>query len=227
MSSYLPTNECRAYLDNTVLIDLLDPNRSRHSHAKQFLQLFQRHRNSGQLSLVTSTWALTECQGVLYENELTNRGVRIPPSVRPRNLLPPDRPSLNTANQQVVKLLQTFQTTTRFFLLPDSTRDTLPTWQLTQEIGKVAGIWPTDSIHLAFALENDCTILVTDDKDLLDKIECCQSSLIRPYRRKQFSQLNIIPPFTAYGLMPTRCRIPGRSSLRASAMQTLNALGFH
>jgi hypothetical protein len=228
MSSQQQPVPGRVYLDNTALVDVADPTERRYAAAQQFLQVFQRHRHTGLLQLITSTWTMTECHGILYGKELSRRGITIPgrAGINPRNYLPPDRPSLNAAHRQVVALLQTLQTTTDFQLWPDQSRDAVPTYQLAMQIGREAGIWPTDSMHLALALESDCTMLVTDDRDFLDKIDCCHASLIQPYRRQQFSQLQSPPPFQAHGLIPTTCRIPGQGRRRPSAMQALITLGF-
>lgn len=225
-----PPELCLAYLDTCALLDIADATRGRHADALLLLSLFQRHQNSGLLWMGTSRWAITECHGILYENELGHLGIRGPqrrgrPS-RPRDLVPPNAAALTAATQTKNNLLQTMATTTDFLLLPDAT-DATPMWQLAMRFAEEAGIYAPDSIHVATALENgDCKILVSDDNDLLDKIDSCQANLIQPYRQQQFSLLPITPPFNAYGIQRTRSRLPGRH-FRQTAIQALNALGFN
>lgn len=224
-----PPELCLVYLDTCALLDIADTARPRHADAMHLLSLFQRNQNSGLLWMGTSRWAITECHGVLYENELGRLGIRGPRRggrSRPRDLVPPNAAALAAATQAKNNLLQMIGTTTDFLLLPDA-RDATPMWQLAMRIAEEAGIYAPDSIHVATALENgDCKILVSDDRDLLDKIDSCQGNLIQPYRQQQFSLLPVPPPFNAYGIHRTQSRLPTRH-YRLTALQALNALGFN
>lgn len=225
-----PTEPCLVYLDCTALLDLILPIaiRPRHNAANQLLALVQRHYRTELLRLVTSIWATTECQSILYEEELKSRGVVPPKSKKLRDIVPPNKAALSAATKKVEALKQTlFATTHDFLFLPDPSRVSMQLLQLTQELTSEAGFYPPDSIHLALALESDCSIIVTDDRNFLNKIDCCQAQLIQPYRRRRFSQLPTSPPFHAHALEPTTTKISGqRNRNRLPALQALNALGF-
>ena len=225
-----PIEPCLVYLDTCALVDIADVARVRHGDAIQLLSLFQRHQHNGVLWLATSRWAITECHGVLYDTELQRSRIRPPRrGGRPRplrDIVPPNATALAAATQTKNNLLQILTSTTDFLLLPDAV-DATPMWQLTMRIAEEAGIYAPDSIHVATALENgDCKILVSDDQDLLDKIDSCQASLIQPYRQQQFSMLPAAPPFNAYGIQRSRSNLPGHHR-RLTAEQALNALGFN
>lgn len=218
------------YLDTTALIDLADHTQPRNGDAVQLLALFQRYQTSGLLRLGTSLWAVTECHGVLYKGELTS--LRVPKPTRAgksrslRDTVPPNAAALTAATLAKDALVQTLMTTTDFLLLPDPGRVATPMWELAMRFAAEAGIWPPDSIHVATALESgDCKVLVSDDGDLLDKVDSCQTHLIQIYRQQQFSMLAAPPPFNAYGILQTQSELPTRR-VRPSAMQALNALGF-
>jgi predicted nucleic acid-binding protein len=220
------------YLENSALIDLADPTEQRHADAMQLLALFQRYQNSELLWLTTSLWAITECHSVLYRKALEQLGIARPMRGGRRrdlrNLLPPNQAALITATQQKETLLQTLSTTTDFRILPAASSDSSRLLQLTMRLAEEAAIWAPDSIHVAIALESgDCQIIVTDDGDLLDKIDDCQAHLIQPYRQQQFSMLPTPPSFNAYGVARTTSELPSQRGLtRLSALQALNALGF-
>jgi hypothetical protein len=198
----------------------------------ELLALFQHYHNSGLLWLTTSLWAITECHSVLYRKELERLGIARPiRGGRPRDvrdILPPNQAALTIATQQKDSLLQVLSTTTDFLILPDANSNASPMLQLTIRLAEEAGIWAPDSIHLAIALESgDCQLFVTDDSNLLDKLDSCQPHLIQPYRQQQFSMLPTPPPFVAHGILPTVSQLPSQiGHARLSAIQTLNVLGF-
>ena len=65
-----------------------------------------------------------------------------------------------------------------------------------------AGVWAPDSIHLAIAIDSgDCTIFVTDDGDLLDKIDSCQADFIQLTDNNN-SRCYLFSPFNGYGINP-------------------------
>jgi len=167
---------------------------------------------------------------VLYEGELIRSGVPRPTRrgrhLNVRHTVPPDPAALLAATRTKDALLKTLATSTDFLLLPDSRGDASPMWQLAMMFAEQAGIYAPDSIHVATALEHgDCKILVSDDRDLLDKVDSCHPHLIQVYRRQQFSLLPAPPPFAAHGIGRTRSQLPTRH-FRPSAIQALNALGF-
>jgi predicted nucleic acid-binding protein len=225
-----PPELCRVYLDTCTLIDLADATRARNAEALQLLALFQRNQNSGLLKVGTSFWAITECHSVLYDLELERS--RVPQPMRGgrrlnrRDTVPPDRAALAAATQTKNNLLEILRTTTDFLLLPDPGQDAIAMWQLAMRLAEEAGIYAPDSIHVATALEDrDCKILVSDDRDLLDKVDSCQIGLIQSHRQQQFSMLPAPPPFNAYGILQTQSELPTHH-VRPPAMQALNTLGF-
>ena len=227
-----PTELCMVYLDTCALVDMADNTRPRHADAIQLLNLFQRYQNSSILWLSTSLWSITECHSILYDEALRRRGVQPPPHRRGsrnrRYILPPNQDALADATREKNELLQTFQTTTDFMLLPDPGKDASSLLNLTMRFAEEAGVWAPDSIHLAIALDSgDCTIFVTDDGDLLDKLDSCQADLIQPYRQDQFSLLPALPPFNGNGINETVRQLPSQAgTIRPSTIQALNALGF-
>lgn len=217
------------YLDTCALVDIADANRPRNANALQLLNLFQHYQGSGILWLATSLWSITECHSTLYEQALRRRGVQPPPRRRDRRyILPPNQAALADATQETESLLQLFRTTTAFELLPDLGKNAPSIFGLTMRFAAEAGVWAPDSIHLAIALDSkDCTIFVTDDADLLDKLDSCQADFIQPHRQQQFSMLPVPPPFNGCGINTTVSTLPGQQGRRRpSALQTLNALGF-
>jgi predicted nucleic acid-binding protein len=222
---------CGVYLEASALVDLADSTEVRHNAALPLLALFQRYQNSGILWVATSLWAVTECHSTLYEKELRRLGTA--PPVRAgkrrglRETLPPIAAALAVATNQVDALLNTLQSTTAFLLLPDTNRDAVPLFDLTMRFAKEAALYAPDSIHAAIALgSGDCQILISDDLNFLDKMDSCQASFVVPFRQTQFSELATPPTFNAYGILPTVSELPSHHA-RASAMQALNALGFH
>lgn len=227
-----PAEPCMVYLDTCALVDIADANRPRNANALQLLSLFQQYQGSGILKLATSLWSITECHSILYEEALRRRGVQPPqyrrgPGAR-RNILPPDQAALADATLEKNALLHIFQTTTDFILLPDIRKDATSIFNLTMRFAEEVGVWAPDSIHLAIALDSgDCTVFVTDDRDLLDKLDSCQADFIQPYRQQQFSMLPLPLPFNGCGIDTTVSRLPGQQGRRRpSALQSLNALGF-
>lgn len=237
-------HSCSVYLDNTVLVDLIDNTERRHRTAHKLLSLFQRHQNLDSfqrhqnlgsrpfITVITSEWTITEAYSHFYKKELEQSGVSLSDyrgnSKDARYVLPPDHVALAASYAKVDNLiLNTLQTTTTFQLWPGN-RDTTPIWQLHKEISRQTGIWPTDSMHLAIALDSDCSMLITDDGDLLDKIDHCQNLLIQPYLQQKFSLLPTIPTFDAHAISPSpRSKIPTQPiRVSPSAIQALNALGF-
>jgi predicted nucleic acid-binding protein len=220
-------NQYSVYLDNSTLVDLVDINGPRYALAQQVLALFNRYKNNG-LKVATSFWAITECHSVLYRNELARLSVQRPRRggrrLDLRNTVPPIQAALAVATQQKNTLLQTLFNDTDFTLLPDADRNALPILQLSMLLAEEAAIFAPDSVHVAIALESgDCQIFITDDQDLLDKLDICQPNVIQPYRQRQYSQLPPPPPFDSYALVNTTCYTGAN---RSSALQALNALGF-
>lgn len=220
-------NPYNVYLDNSALVDLIDTTGPRYAVAQQLLALFNQYKNHG-LKVATSFWAITECHSVLYRNELTRLGVPQPMRgnrrLDLRNTIPPVQAALAVATQQKNALLQTLVNDTNLTLLPDADRNALPILQLSTLLAEEAAIFAPDSVHVAIALESgDCQMFITDDHDLLDKLDLCQQTVIQPYRQQQYSQLPTPPPFDSYGLVPTTNHAGAN---RPSALQVLNTLGF-
>ncbi len=224
----------QVYIDTQVLVDLADPDADRHRQAQALIRLFQRYQRPRQLrtlQLVTSAWAVAEAHGVLYQNALERNGVAPPVRAgrvkKVRDTVPPFLTELENAGRQVDTLLSSLQATTSFALLNDATPNITQVWQLVGRIGREAAIYPADSVHLALALQTGCAMLVTDDADFLDKIECCRDTLIQPYRAREFSYFPNLPPFQFCGLRESTSIIPGRPQRsRPAAIRTLNGLGF-
>lgn len=224
----LPTMPYFVYLDTCSVLDLLDPNQPRHAQAKDLLKLFQSYRGTGLLQLRASSWAAAEAHGIVYREELQQ--VTIPSNSyrgsRIRDTIPPRRAQLQAADQRIEPFLQILQTTTNFQLLPELGSNSVELWDLVAQLARKAALWPADSIHLALALQSGCSMLISDDGDLLDKIECCQRTLIQPYRRTEFSEIRL-PLFRAHGIDQRDSIIPHRRhSNREPAIQALYALGF-
>ena len=174
---------------------------------------------------------MAEAHGILYENILKRNGVAPPvrgrQKRRERDTVPPLLTELESAGRQVDALVNSLIATTLFALLNDATATLTQVWQLVGRIGREAAIYPADSVHLALALQTGCGMLVTDDGDFLDKIECCQSTLIQPYRAQEFSYIANLPPFQFCGLQESISIIPGRAGRRRPAAKpTLDRLGF-
>lgn len=222
-----PPEPCLAYIEASVLTDLADNTRPRNRDAVTLLALFQKYQGTGLLWLGTSLFAINECLSGLYDQELTRRAVPRPRGGRNRRLtIPPHLPSLRAATQAKDRLVQTLSTTTDFLLLPDAGRDANPMWQLAMRLAEEAGIYAPDSVHVATAVTNgDCRMLISDDRDLLDKMDYCRANVIDNYRQQQFSMLAVPPSFNAYGVSPTVSRLRTHRR-RPPAIQALNAMGF-
>lgn len=227
-----PTEPYLVYLDASTVLDLLDPNQDRYVQAQVLLQLFQSYRGTGLLQLRASNWAAAEAHGIVYKEELNQPHVRTTISRDSyrrgeiRNTIPPRRAQLQAADRRVEPLLQILQTTTDFQLLPDPGSDSEELWELVAHLARKAAIWPADSVHLALALQSGCSMLISDDGDLLDKIECCQRTLIQPYRRTAFSEIRL-PIFRGHGIEQRASIVPKRKHpSREPAIQVLNSLGF-
>ncbi len=229
-----PVDVYQVYIDTTVLVDLADQTAGRHKQAQSLLRLFQRYqqpRRLQSLQIITSVWAAAEAHGVLYEKFLEKNGA--PRPVRGgkqrsfRDTIPPIISELEAARRQLNSLLTTLQTTTSFLVLNDTNPDATQVWQLVNQIGHEAAIYPADSVHLALALKSGCSMLITDDGDFLDKIECCQETLIRPYRESEFSYIRNLRSFDICGVRQSTSIIPSRpQSTRQGAAATLDTLGF-
>lgn len=225
-----PTDPCMVYLDACTLIDLADSTETRHVAATELLNLFQKYQGQGILWVCTSLWAITEFHSVIYKKVLLQNSLSNPPGRRrdPRHTLPPPTSALTDASNIKNQLLIDLQNTTDFLIIPGTNDNLAEINQLTVRFAEEAAIFAPDSFHLAIALNNgDCSIFVTSDGDVLDKIDCCQPSFIIPYRQQQFSLLSSYPSFEGYGVEEIDILIPGQvGTKRRSAKQTLNSLGF-
>ncbi len=225
----------QVYIDANVLVYLADETASPRlkTEAQRLLALFQRYRQpqrSRRLQLLTSAWAVAEAHGVLYEKAMVSSGVPRPiHGGRERNVrytIPPGQAQLEKASQQLDRLLNELQATTQFLLLNDANPGATKVWQLVNNIARETAIYPTDSVHLALALQSGCATLIAHDTDFLDKIEHCLDSFIRPYRQQEFSHIPNLPPFQACGVVNLPCNIPGKPSRRDGAREMLSRLGF-
>lgn len=225
--SSVPRDPYLVYLDANVLVDMADSRSIRRASAQRLLQLFQNRSNN--LHIYTSRWAIAEAHGVLYGKKLEDIGIVIPlPRGRVRgnrNVFPPRSTELLSAKSDLDNLLSVFSTTTRnFTILPGD----LSTFQLVIRIGEETAVWPADSIHLAFALQSGCSMIVATDNDLLNKIDYYRTSFIVPIRQAVFSQIfATLPPFQCHGLVQTR-RNRGTTlpRQRLSAYDELTNMGF-
>lgn len=216
------------YIDSTFLVDLSLSTEPRHQEALDVLAVFQKHQGSGLLQLRTSAWTASEAHGIFYRKALEKAGYPKPShSNYLRNIVPPVSAELNAATLLTNSVLANLQTTTDFAVLPQAGHDVVAFWNLATRLGHEAAIWPADSVHVALALQEGCTMLISDDNDLLDKIECCQTNLIQPYRQTEFSQISPLPAFQAHGVRQVTCNISGHTvRLHPPALQALRGLGF-
>jgi predicted nucleic acid-binding protein len=128
------------------------------------------------------------------------------------------------ASRDLNKVLSRFQSTTVFTLVSEGS-NLADLWRLVRLIGEKSAIWPPDSVHLAHALQSGCSMFVSDDHKLLDKIDHCRHRLIVPYRREEFSFVTL-PRFKALSVVRTPTTRSGRSAERAAALKALAAIGF-
>lgn len=228
MAASPPPPSYQVYLDSTVLIDLAHSGQPRHAQANALLAVFRKHRNSRALQLMTSAWTVAEAQGVLYGILLKEKGVSPPyQNIHVRNIMPPRVSELNQAKNQLDNVIKDLMVTTDFSFWRDSGSSASQIWPLVVQLGQEAAIWPADSVHLSIALYSGCSMMVSDDRDFLDKIDYC-ATLIKSFRQNEFSQLGNTPEFEACGVdQSARTISPSPANRRRlSAIQRLQKNGF-
>ena len=218
------------YLDNTFLIDLADSAQKRHSEDRRLVDLFRRNAVSELLKVRTSRWALAEAHSVIYRDCARSAGHTDPsPNASsrsdPRYFLPVHVQSVIKANTIVMSVLMELQEQTDFVLLPVGDISQLGFWPLVQQIVLMGVGFPADSVHLAIALEAGCSLLITDDNDLLRKVDYIADPITKPYWTANFGDSPDTPPLTACGVGVWNNVYPGDGK-RPSAIQHLNNLGF-
>lgn len=223
------------YLDCCAFLDIIDPTRRRNHAAQSLVGLARKYRylqgsnNPIALQVVISIWTIIEAQGILYEDLLKRNGIVPQQGVRNvRNNIPPMAAYLQTASTQINNELLNFQRTIDFHVwLPSVPPPAF--WDLVKQLGEEAAIWPNDSLHVASAVLSGCSLFITDDKDLLNKIDYCNNSFIKTYRSKEFSQvITSLPSFTCHGFERTSRVVSGlRQVNRQSVAAALRKVGFH
>jgi len=139
-----------------------------------------------------------------------------------RDIIPPESQHLRNAQKSIEAVLIYLKGKTLFQPLSEVEPGF---FELVNQLSTEHAIWPADSVHLAFALSEGCSLMISDDGDLCDKIECA-SSFIQSYQTKAFSQVSL-PPFRAAGLKTLRSQLPKYSSTeRETAFDVLKNLGL-
>ncbi|RYX84236.1 PIN domain-containing protein [bacterium] len=215
------------FLDTTFLLDLIVPGRGRKSAADDVVKIFNKYEGTGEFFVYTSLWNITEAHGTLYEERMGNNGFTTsrngyPNPKRLRDYIPPETLHLSDAQSDIEQMIQDLENNCLFQVL------SLPrpnAFELANRLSVQYAIWPADSIHLAFALSEACTLFISDDGDLLDKIECA-ASFVLSYQANEFSHISA-PAFNAVGLHSCRSRLASRASApRQTALDALLNLGF-
>lgn len=213
------------YVDTTFLIDLTNQTSKRHSEAKRLMRLFEQHtpaHSSTPIRIKTGSWAVAEAHSVLYEIKLKEKGVKKQNQHKKlRDNLPPDTKALEDAMSELSATLGTLSSKTQFQLLQPNSE----VLALVTTLVEKAAIWPADAIHLAQALTEGCSMLITDDIGFMDKIDYCQNNVIIPYRQDTFQDvIDTMPPFDCYGLDGHRRHVD--KTPRETAWQALQKANF-
>lgn len=211
------------YLDNTFLIDLADPTENRHQGANRAFDIFRRHVSTQLLQVRTSMWAMAEAQSVLYKSSCGAAGIVGPArggsqSSDVRYLMPPDAASMTDSSSRLAETFKMLMDDASLSILPDPGADSNSFWTLVNKLVRGGMFFPNDCVHLAFALQEGCSLILTDDYDFQEKVDYLQSSLIQPYRAQQFPYITDLPAFHACGL---RNR-PRQRPPRLTVFQVLN-----
>ena len=193
----LPSEPYLVYLDSTFLVDLADSNERRHGDAEIVLDLFKYHQSSQLLQVRASMWTVAEAQSILYKNACIRSGM--PEDPDPRKTLPPIQSQLSASQASLLSIINTLMVETTFQFLPDTTSDSNQFWVLVNKIGRETLAFAPDCVHLAFAIEGGCSLLITDDKDFYEKITYCLVSAIEP-QRNAIHSLITLPPFQVGGV---------------------------
>ena len=217
-----------AYLDACTLVGMANSRDRLYLRARRLLGLFKKYHGTRRLVLVTSVWAISEAHGVLYGALLKDAGVRKPKHLNNiRDIYPPRPAELEEAHTRIETVIQELHTDTDLLLWPVPQRGTAEIWDLSHKIGTTTGTWPPDSVHLAIALHSGCSLFVSDDKSLLNRIDYCSDTLINPYRAQEFTDSAGLPTFVGCGLERVDCRdLSIRRKRRMTALQVLHKQGF-
>jgi len=216
-STSAPRDPYLVYLDTTTLVDWLLPTESRHPEAKALVEVFHRYQApTYQIQAWTSQWALTEAHSVLYKKALEKKlGIRVR-DLDSRKYFPPDVACLQEASITLAKLQVDLPQVIYFRV----DRPDYEVWDITYELARQTGIYPADSLHIATAIRWGCSMLVSTDKDLLNKIIYHRTTVIEQLLRGAF-RASTPPPFEACPLKSV-----GLRKLIPFAQMRLKQLGY-